>query len=246
VTESIHERAPVAVSGPSGFQGEVGSLPLADLLQVWSMNGFSGLVVVTSGGEQGRIWFIEGAIVHAEAAGRTGEAAFAVIVGWPKGSFDLHPNTASIARTIEKSVSHLLLDAHRMVDEARRGGGSPPPLPAPAAAPARPGLLDRVRALPGVVRLVRFGEDGRPAGGPDPGAEALAAKGLYLALNAAAPVGDAFDLRPLAIASLRGARESLILVQSSGQYLCVAVAPEAPLEPLVAQLRALLSRPTSR
>ncbi len=107
--------APAAT--PTGFQGAVGSLPLVDLLQVWSLNGFSGLVTVTSLGVAGRIYFVDGAIVHAEADGHVGEAAVTTIIGWPQGTFELYPNTATLSRTIEKSVSHLLLDAHRVLDE---------------------------------------------------------------------------------------------------------------------------------
>jgi hypothetical protein len=246
---------------PSGFQGAVGSLPLVDLLQVWSLNGFSGLVIVTAVGVPGRIYFADGAIVHAEAGDVAGEAAISTIIGWPQGSFELFPNTATLARTIEKSVSHLLLDAHRVLDERRRAGpaqgpppgarsAAPPPPSRPAAPPAgshaAPGknVLDQIRAIPGVRRAVRFGADGRPQHDPSPESEALAAQALYLALNPAAAVAQAFGLHALSIASLRSARESLVVVHSAGQYLCVAVSPDAALDQVVAQLRALLARPS--
>jgi hypothetical protein len=239
----------------SGFQGTIGSLPLVDLLQVWSMNGFSGLVVVTSQGRTGHVYFVEGGVVHAECDGMVGEQALSTVVGWPTGLFELHPNTVTLHRTIQKSLSHLLLEAHRELDEQRRDAvppaSTPPPVPKPVAAgaapparePARSGVLDQIRAIRGVTQLVRFGKDGRPTGDAGPAGEALAAKGLYLSLTHAAAVAEAFGLHDLAFASVRGERESFVLVHSNGQFLCTAVAQDAAIEPVVTQIRGLLTRP---
>lgn len=237
---------------PSGFQGSVGSLPLADLLQVWALNGFSGLVTVRSERRAGHLYFLEGEIVHAEADGLAGEAALRLIIGWPEGQFDLAPNTTTLNRTIHKSVSHLLLDAHRELDEARRVGGAPSPpggrhpVTPQGKEPSRPGVLDQIRAIPGVTQLVRFGDDGRPVGAAGPEAEALAANGLYLALTHAAAVGATFGFRELAVAMLQNDRQSFILVHGSAGFLCVALEPGAPQDAIVAQVRSLLSRPAQR
>lgn len=240
-----------STSTKSGFQGAIGSLPLVDLLQVWSVNAFSGLVVVTSQGRTGHLYFVEGGIVHAECDDLVGEHALKTIVGWPAGAFELHPNTVTLHRTIQKSLSHLLLEAHREIDEQRRDAAAatpaaPPPAPAAtAAAPStsRPGVLDQIRALRGVTQLVRFGKDGRPTGDAGPAGEALAAKGLYLSLTHSAAVAQAFGLHDLAFASVRGERESFVLVHSAGQFLCTAVSQDAAIEPVVTQIRALLTRP---
>ncbi len=223
-----------------------------DLLQVWSLNRFSGLVTVSSQGRTGQLYFVEGEIVHAEADGLAGEQAVTVIIGWPEGSFELFPNTAALNRTIHRSFSHVLLDAHRDLDEHRRGiAAATPARPAPAVTPPareppKSGVLDQIRAIRGVTRLVRFGTDGRPSGDAGPEAEGLAAKGLYLAVTHAASVASAFGLHELALATLQGERESFILVHSNASYLCVGVAPGAAVEPVVTQLRALLTRPASR
>jgi uncharacterized protein DUF4388 len=237
----------------TGFQGAIGSLPLVDLLQVWAVNGFSGLVVVTSQGQTGHLYYVEGGIVHAECDDVVGEQAVHTIVGWPAGAFELHPNTVTLHRTIQKSVSHLLLEAHREIDEQRRDGGAPPPPPAPPkpaadaipapSGPARPSVLDQIRAIRGVTQLVRFGKDGRPAGDAGPAGEALAAKGLYVSLTHASAVAEAFGLHDLAFATVRGARESFVLVHSGGQFLCAGVAQDAAIDQVLAQMRALLTRP---
>ncbi len=243
----------------SGFQGSIGSLPLVDLLQVWAMNRLSGLVTVTFGGRSGRLYFVEGEIVHADVNGVTGEIAVRVILGWPEGTFEMAPNTTTMERSIHKSLSHLLLDAHRELDESRRSAHAPkapvppiPPLPAAAPAttppngPSRPSVLDQIRAIPGVTHLVRFGGDGRPLGDTGPEAEALAAKGLYLALTHASSVAAAFGLHDLGVATVQGANEAFVVVHSRGSYLCVAAAPGTAMDPLIAQLRALLARPAPR
>jgi len=247
----------------TGFQGAIGNLPLVDLLQVWSSNGFSGLVLVTSQSQTGHLYFVDGQIVHAECEDATGEQAVGQIVSWPEGSFELHPNTTTIHRTIQKSLSHLLLDAHRHLDERRRETPAPaqrPPPPAPrppplaasaatppaAREPARPGPLEQIRAIRGVTQVVRFGVDGRPIGERSAEGEALAAKGLYLALTHATFVAEAFGLHELSVGVLHGARESFVLVRAGGQHLCVAVAPDVAVEPVAAQIRALLTRPAPR
>jgi uncharacterized protein DUF4388 len=234
----------------SGFQGSIASLPLSDLLQLWSLNRFSGLVTVQFEDEAGRLYLADGELVHAEAGALVGEPAAQAIIGWPGGQFEIAENTTTLNRTIHKSVSHLLLDAHRVLDEGRRapGASSPgrPPVPPQPSEPSRPGVLEQIRAIRGVTRLVRFGSDGRPVGGGGPEAEALAATALYVALTHAAAVASAFGLKDLAVATLEGEREGLVLVRGSGGFLCVAVEAGFPLDPIVAQLRTLLSRPAPR
>lgn len=240
---------PLGTSMKTGFQGTIGSLPLVDLLQVWSMNGFSGQVVVTSQGRTGHVYYVDGGVIHAEYDELMGEAALRKIVTWPTGAFELNPNTVTLHRTIQKGLSHLLLEAHQDLDEERRGLASAPAAgrpPAPsAAAPVAPrsAVLEQIRAIPGVTQVVRFGKDGRPAADSGPGGEALAAKGLYVFLTHAAAVSEAFGLHDLAFAAVRGARESFVVVHSAGQFLCAAATQDAQLDHLMAQIRALLTKP---
>jgi uncharacterized protein DUF4388 len=241
-------------SAVAGFHGATGNVPLVDLLQVWSMNRFSGLVVVDHGGRAGHLYFVEGEIVHAEAGDASGEQAVGLILAWPGGAFEPIPNTTTLKRTISKRLSHLLLDAHRVIDERRREPEpamtpppalTPPPLH-PAGERAGPTALDRVRTVPGVTRLVRFGRDGRPPQGEGAAGEALAAKGLYLAINHAGAIGAAFGLRDLVLASVQGDRESFLIVHGGGNYLAVAVGPGVAMEPVAAEVRSLLTRQAAR
>jgi hypothetical protein len=236
-------------SAASGFQGAVGNLPLVDLLQVWALNRFSGLITVQSEGRAGHLYLVEGEIVHAEADELSGEPAVRVILGWPEGQFDLAPNTATLKRTIQKSVSHLLLDVHRQLDEGRAGrapSGASPPAARPAKEPSVRGPLDQIRAIRGVRRVVRAGNDGTPSGAGGPEAEALAAAGVYLDLAPAAAVRAAFGLRELAVATVENERQALVVVRGATGFLCVEVEPGSPLELVVAAVRSILSRAASR
>jgi hypothetical protein len=233
----------------TGFQGAIGSLPLVDLLQVWGLNRTSGLVTITFGGSTGRLYLVDGEVVHAEAGAAVGEAAVRTILGWPEGTFELAPNTTTLERTIQKKLSHLLLDAHRELDEARRAQADSRPPPSPAAPPREPGrssALDQIRALPEVVQVVRFGTDGRPAGDAGPAAEALAAKGLYLSVMHAAAVAGTFGLGELRLATLNSPRGALVVVHGGGSYLALALTPGTALDPLVARLRTILAPPAPR
>ncbi len=238
--------------GPaSGIRGASGGLPLVDVLQVWSMNRFSGLVNVTADGETGHVYFVDGEVVHAEAEGAEGEEALQFVLGWQNSAFEPFPNTTTLKRTIQKRLSHLLLDAHRVLDERRRNPSAPPRTRATSAAPAAReptgvGPMDQVRAIGGVTRLVRFGADGRPLGEGGQEEEALAARGLYLAMMHAGAAAAAFGLRELSWATLQGDPESLVVVHSQGNYLCVAVSPGVAVDQVATQVVGLLSRPAGR
>ncbi|MDP1829527.1 MAG: DUF4388 domain-containing protein [Archangium sp.] len=259
MTEDRSDRPRVSQpTGPptNGFSGTVGSLPLVDLLQVEALNRYSGLLGVTAGEHSGRVYFAEGEIVHAEAAGHTGEAAMCAMVGWPKGRFELAPQTSTPHRTIHKSFNHLMLDCHRLLDESRRvpvaratpRPSAPAPLPLPPPRPtapeARAGLLERVKALKGVVRLVHTGKDGRPSD-DSPEAGDLAARGLYVSLTHATLLSDAFGLGTLVTATVSG-DESFIVTHSNGNHLMVAVAPGQSVASLEVQVRQILTRPGVR
>ena len=62
----------------------------------------------------------------------------------------------------------------------------------------------------------------------------------------AGAIATAFGLSDLRIAALDSPRGSVVVVHAGGSYLCVSVSAGTPLDPVVAQLRALLARPAPR
>jgi predicted regulator of Ras-like GTPase activity (Roadblock/LC7/MglB family) len=236
---------PAGAATSDGFEGGLAGLDLPALVQLNAMNRFSGCFRVSHGAHTGMIFFRDGDIVHAEEGARSGEEAFCEMVTWPGGRFSVEPNVVTARRTIHKTCHHLLLDAHRLIDErrSREGGPVPPPAPIPSArpAPAAPasGPVDLVRTVAGVEDAILLGKDGRPAGPVAYEAELLAAHAAYLA-NAAGELGALFDAGELRAASAQGARRSVLVLAAKSHLLAVSVRPDADLGAVEAAIRALL------
>ena len=227
-----------------GFEGSVSNLLLTDVIQLEGQNRFSGLITVAWKECQGRLFFLGGEIVHAETDGLEGEAAVCEMVGWPAGSFSIKENVSTFARTIGKQLSHLLLDVHAALDHIRTGHGAQAHGEAGRPTPPEEGsmtIAEAVRALPDVSYAVLLSADGTPVGDPSPQAEALGAKGMFLSTLMGGPVGSAFGLGELQVASLHTNREQLLLIHSRDQFLCVAVFPGASLDEVEAAIRRTLS-----
>ncbi len=141
----------------AGFGGEVEGLGLSDVIQLNTQNRFSGCISVEYEGRSGLIFLRDGEIVHAEQGETVGEAAFCDILAWPGGRFSLQPNLSTTCCTIEKRWEHLLLDAHRVIDERRAGRRPrPPPLPAGGrvSPPSGSAIVETIRQIPGVLHAM--------------------------------------------------------------------------------------------
>ena len=90
------------------------------------------------------------------------------------------------------------------------------------------------------------GSDGRPRGSEGVEAEALAAKGLYLASTHARAVAEAFGLRDLQLAAVSSPCCSFVLAQREGNYLGVEVEAGAPVDVVEEEVRALFFRTPGR
>ncbi len=116
----IAERMPEA-SGEA-FQGDLSEIPPDALLQLLEMGRKSGLLELHSGSGKGRIWMEQGYPVHAETEKALGFDAAMVIVMSREGRFRFEPQVGSTDRTITASVTELLLEASRLLDEAEHAG----------------------------------------------------------------------------------------------------------------------------
>jgi uncharacterized protein DUF4388 len=234
----------MAVSGDSrskstGFEGGVAGLGLSDLIQLNTANQFSGCFRVRYEDRVGLIFFRDGQIVHAEQGGRTGEEAFVDILQWPGGSFDVEPNVVPARRTIQKTCAHLLLDAHRILDE--RGGTPRNPASEPAPPAARTSTVDVVRSVPGVACAVVTTREGQRLGAGGFEEEALAGEAGYLAL-AAGELGALFQAGDLKSGAVQATTHHLLLYATRTHYLGVSTEPASDPDAVDAALRAALSR----
>ena len=118
---------PKAASEParSSFQGSLGVMDLTELTQVISLGMKTGELVLSLSGGEGHIVFESGRVVHAEFTGRTGEPAFAAMVGASQREGEARfcfnradrESLAGRPRTISRSVEQLLLSVAQEIDE---------------------------------------------------------------------------------------------------------------------------------
>ena len=99
------------------FEGDLAEIPLFALLQILEMGSKSGLLSIEADQANGRIWLAHGAPIHAETKRHSGFDAAVEIVNFTGGRFTFQPHEDAAERTIEASVTELLLEASRILDE---------------------------------------------------------------------------------------------------------------------------------
>jgi predicted regulator of Ras-like GTPase activity (Roadblock/LC7/MglB family) len=225
--------------GPAGFGGEIAGFSLADVLQLNIQNRFSGCISVESEDGTGRIFLRDAEIVHAEAAGHTGEEAFCEILSWAEGRFSLQSNVAAARTTIQKGWRHLMLDAYRIIDERRAGKGPP----APAAKAGRPttsyNVLAELKRIPGVSDAVVERTDGERVEHENYQAEVLAGHAQYLAV-VAAQLGAAFSAGELLGVTLQATTQHVVMLRGRNRVLSAQVAADHDAGAVEADIRKLL------
>ena len=106
------------------FKGDLAEIPPFALFQVLEMGAKSGILEIRSSDASGRIWFRQGLPVHAETEKDQGFDAAAALVNAEAGTFhfgaDASGDLDAIEATIQCSVTQLLLEASKRLDEANR------------------------------------------------------------------------------------------------------------------------------
>jgi len=123
----------------SGFRG-VQSKSLVDIIQLECLSQSSSTLKVTNAAQAGKIWFVGGDVIAAQAGELNGEEAFYKILGWRTGSFEILPAEPGRERTIFTSYQGLLLESAQALDEAQAAGAPVEERPddEPEAAPEPP------------------------------------------------------------------------------------------------------------
>ena len=121
--------------------GHTSHFPIADLLQLLSVNGKTGTLVV-SGRDSGRVHVREGRIVGAVAGTARGRKALFRMVGWTDADFRFEPkDDTTVADDLGPSTERLVMDALVAQDDLARLRDQLPPGPAPI------GVAEGVREL---------------------------------------------------------------------------------------------------
>lgn len=238
----------------SGFQGEIAGLSLADVIQLKGHNKYTGCITVEYRDRKGAIYFVDGDIIHAEQGSHSGEDGIYEILKWPGGTFNLHPEMTTNVCTIHCSLNFLLLEAHRRMDEEGRNEPEESfsevieqserrqqPRPAEPAANQRTmsAAAARVMNVSAVTYAVLLDKQGHSIQDNSQEAEALAAKGFFLA-NTGAQLGDYMGLGELKSAAIQTKHFDLLMYDSKQHYLAVAIKPDNKLDSVEAEIRATL------
>jgi response regulator RpfG family c-di-GMP phosphodiesterase len=101
-----------------GVTGQLDSFGLPDIVQTLAIGTKTALVTVAQGDASGRIWFRDGAVVHARCGELSGEPAFHAMARWTTGEFTIEHGVASRRVTIECDPMFLVMESMRLLDEA--------------------------------------------------------------------------------------------------------------------------------
>ncbi len=101
------------------LQGSLKHLHLADVIQLISVSGKTGLFHLKRGDSAGLLYLKDGNIVHAEVGDIKGEEAVYELAIWDDGEFFFEPDVEPGVRSITKSNTNLLMEAARRMDEWR-------------------------------------------------------------------------------------------------------------------------------
>jgi uncharacterized protein DUF4388/FHA domain-containing protein len=109
------------LGGGGAFRGDLSEIPPFAVLQILEMGRKTGLLRIDSDQTPGRLWLRGGDPVHAETKDQVGFDAAVMLVHASLGQFAFEPNAVPAQQTIEASVTELLLEASRQLDEGLLG-----------------------------------------------------------------------------------------------------------------------------
>jgi pSer/pThr/pTyr-binding forkhead associated (FHA) protein len=119
VPDSCPEDQTIVFTRPrEGFHGDLAEIPAFALLQVLEVGTKTGLLTIDRSDSVGAIWLVAGAPVHAETGKQLGFDAAITIAHAEGGQFRFEPEVDAPERTIDATVTELLLEAARQQDEA--------------------------------------------------------------------------------------------------------------------------------
>jgi len=130
------------------MSGSIAEIPLPDLMQLFTASKKSGVLVIRTDTDVGKIFFDGGQVVFATVNDNYDVAALKSlyrILTWEEGSFDMEPpEERDFQQPVTMSTEGILMEAMRQMDEVRRLGDDLPPMHATIsiAMPMIPPLRD--------------------------------------------------------------------------------------------------------
>jgi hypothetical protein len=99
------------------FRGDLAEIPTFAVLQILEMGRKTGVVQIECEEGVGRLWLVDGCPVQAETKSQKGFDAAMSLVNATTGRFSFEPEARPDEMAIEASVTELLLEASRVLDE---------------------------------------------------------------------------------------------------------------------------------
>jgi len=115
-----HETVVFARGSREVFRGELAEMPVFVVLQMLEMGRKSGVLEVATDGDPARVWLADGQPVHAETEKARGMDAAIAVVGATHGAFQFRAGENPPAHSLVGTMTELLLEASRQIDEGRR------------------------------------------------------------------------------------------------------------------------------
>ena len=105
-----------------GLKGDLGELPLPDLVEMTSVGGKTGRLILydEEGAVGGVLLFRGGRLVGAQSGELTAEKAFYALLGLKTGSFDFDPTADVDEGDVSLPTESLLIEGMRRLDETYR------------------------------------------------------------------------------------------------------------------------------
>jgi pSer/pThr/pTyr-binding forkhead associated (FHA) protein len=125
------------------MSGAIDEVPVPDLLQLFASSRKTGVLVVRTNGDVGKVFLEKGTIAHAtinDSPKIAPQKAVHRILAWRRGQFTMDPSDQiEVAERLELSVELALMEGMRIVDEVNRVGlpamHSEVEIPSPIEAP---------------------------------------------------------------------------------------------------------------
>jgi hypothetical protein len=105
-------------TGSECVTGNLVEIPPYAVLQMLELGVKTGVLEIDTTDGPGRLWMARGHPVHAQTKSQAGFDAAIAIANAKTGRFRFEPDRTSPERTIEASVTELLLEASRQIDES--------------------------------------------------------------------------------------------------------------------------------
>jgi predicted regulator of Ras-like GTPase activity (Roadblock/LC7/MglB family) len=97
--------------------GNLRDMALTDLIQITCQEQRQACLILRQGGEEAKLYFDEGEIVHAQMGDLQGEEVVYQTLAWHDGEFEMETGVTPTSRTIETPWSALLMNGLQRYDE---------------------------------------------------------------------------------------------------------------------------------